>query len=62
MYGKTGENLGVAGSMHIFNPNKNLKAVSAIVSSTISTAVGNTYGNMLNKNSGYFIIIWRWCY
>ena len=52
MYGKkTGENLGVAGSMHIFNPNKNLKAVSAIVSSTISTAVGNAYGNMLNKNN-----------
>ena len=37
--------------MHIFNPNKNLKAVSAIVSSTISTAVGNAYGNMLNKNN-----------
>jgi len=52
MYGKkTGENLGVAGSMHIFNPKKNLKAVSAIVSSTISTAVGNAYGNMLNKNN-----------
>ena len=51
MYGKkTGENLGVAGSMHIFNPKKNLKAVSAIVSSTISTAVGNSYGNMLNNN------------
>ena len=48
---KTGENSGVAGSMHIFNPNKNLKAVSAIVSSTISTAVGNAYGNMLNKNN-----------
>lgn len=52
MYGKkTGENLGVAGSMHIFNPKKNLKAVSAIVSSTISPAVGNAYGNMLNKNN-----------
>ena len=48
---KTGKNLGVAGSMHIFNPNKNLKAVSAIVSSTISTAVGNAYSNMLNKNN-----------
>ena len=48
---KTGENQGIAGSMHISNPKKNLKAVSAIVATTIPVAVGNAYGNFLNKNN-----------
>jgi len=52
MYGKEiGENKGVAGSMHIFNPQKNIKIVSAIVSSTIAPAVGNAYGNLIIKNN-----------
>ena len=44
MHGReTGENKGIAGSMHISNA-KNLKAVSAIVATTIPVAVGNSYG------------------
>ena len=51
MHGReTGENKGIAGSMHISNPKKNLKAVSAVVGTTIPVAVGNAYGNLLNKN------------
>lgn len=52
MHGReSGENKGVAGSMHISNPKKNLKAVSAIVATTIPVAVGNSYGNFLNRNN-----------
>jgi pyruvate dehydrogenase E1 component alpha subunit len=56
MYGKDiGANMGITGSMHIFNIKKNIKLVSAIVASTIAPAVGNAYANLLKKNNRYTI-------
>jgi len=56
MYGKKiGENQGITGSMHIFNPKKNIKLVSAIVASTIAPAVGSAYANLIKKNNRFTI-------
>lgn len=50
MYGKqNGQNNGLAGSMHIFTPNGDVKLMSAIVSGTIAPSLGNAYGNMINN-------------
>jgi pyruvate dehydrogenase E1 component alpha subunit len=56
MYGKViGENKGITGSMHIFNPKKNIKLVSAIVASTIAPAVGSAYANLIKKNNRFTV-------
>jgi len=57
MYGKsTGTANGKSGSMHLSDPDKGMMVSSAIVSSSISTAVGVALANKMKKNNRMTVV------
>lgn len=57
LYGKvTGSFHGIAGSMHLADPSKNMILTSAVVGTTIPVAVGAALSNKIQKKRNYVVV------